>query len=112
MLRQFRVSAERMAGHPDELFWRDIGVLEHRIAGSEGAAGDAFKRVLRIVGTLPDSPIKSWNRLIIEVHAKTLCGQATPERRLPAAVLSLHRQACHVADGSELLLAYRRFSPY
>jgi hypothetical protein len=112
MLRQFRVSAERMAGHPDELFWLDIGVLEHRIAGSEAAAGDTFKRGLRIVAILPDSPIKSWNRLVIEVHAKTLCGQAAPERRLPAAVLNLNRQAFLVANGSGLLLAYRRVSPY
>lgn len=112
ILRQLRARAEHVAGHPGELIWRDIGVVEHRIAGRQGAARDAFARSLRIGANLPDSPINSWNRLIVEVHAATLCGQVAPERALPAAVLSLQRQACLVADGCDPLLAYRRVSPY
>lgn len=112
MLRQLRGRAEHLVGHPGELLWRDIGVLEHRIAGKQVAARDAFAHALRISATLADSPINCWNRLVIEVHAATLCGQAAPERTLPATVLDLHRQARLVADDPGLLLAYRRVSPY
>ena len=112
MLNQLRARAEHMAGHPGELLWRDIGVLEQRIAGRHVAARDAFARGLRIVSTLPDSPINSWNRLVIEVHAETICGQPAPERVLPAAVLRLHRQAYAGADHLGFLKACRLVSPY
>jgi hypothetical protein len=112
MLRTLRVRAETLTGHPGELLWRDIGVLEQRIANRQRAARDAFARGLHIVATLPDSPIKSWNWLVIEIHAETLCGQPTSERALPAAALRLHRQASVVADNCGRLLAFRRVSPY
>jgi hypothetical protein len=112
MLRQLRARAVHVAGHPGELLWRDIGLLEHRISGRHGAAREAFARSLHISATLPDSPINSWNRLVIEVHAATICGQAAPERVMPAVVLSLHRHACLLADGGNPLLAYRRVGPY
>lgn len=112
MLRQLRARAEHVEGHPGELIWRDIGVMENRIAGRQGAARDAFAHSLCINGTLPDSPINSWNRLVIDVHAATLCGLSAPERAFPAAVLRLHRQARLVGDSGDTLLAFRRISPY
>jgi hypothetical protein len=112
MLRQLRARGEQVAGHPGELLWRDIGLLEHRIAGRQGAAREAVARSLHINGTLPDSPINNWNRLVIQVHAAILCGQAAPERALVPAVLRLQRQACLMADECDPLLAYRRVSPY
>lgn len=112
MLRQLRARGEQVASHPGELLWRDIGLLEHRIAGRQRAAREAFARSLQIGGTLPDSPINNWNRLVIQVHAAILCRQAAPERALVPAVLRLQRQACLMADECDPLLAYRRVSPY
>ncbi|WP_157817487.1 hypothetical protein [Candidatus Thiodictyon syntrophicum] len=112
LLRILRARADGLVGHPGELVWRDIGVLEWQAGGRQRAACDAFTRSLKISAALPDSPVNLWNRLVIEVHRAQRCGQTPPVRRLPAAVLRLDEQARRMVEDTDPVQGYRRISPY
>jgi len=112
LLRVLRDRADDLVGHPGELVWRDIGVLERQVGGRHTAACDAFTRSLKISAVLPDSPVNLWNRLVIEVHRAQLCGQTAPVRSFPAAVLRLDEQAHRIVEDTDPVRGYRRISPY
>lgn len=112
LLRVLRARANGLVGHPGELVWRDIGVLEWQVGGRQTAARAAFTRSLEISAALPESPVNIWNRLVIEVHRAQLCGQTAPVRRLPTVVLRLDEQARRMVEDTDPVQGYRRISPY
>jgi len=111
MLGKLRQRADGLDGHPAELIWRDIGVLEHRI-GRRQRVRDALDRALTISTTLPNSPVKVWNRLVLDLHRSDLCGQAASEPAVPESVLRLRKQAQRMLKDKGQLMAFRQVSPY
>jgi len=69
-------------------------------------------RALTISTTLPNSPVKVWNRLVLDLHRSDLCGQAASEPAVPESVLRLRKQAQRMLKDKGQLMAFRQVSPY
>lgn len=112
LLPILRSRAEEVDGHPGELLWRDLGLLEQRITGRFRSVRLAFERSVCISDALPNSPINRWNRWVMEIHRAELCGSTAPARELPKAAERLDDRAQAGVSKIGLLNAYRRASPY
>lgn len=112
LLAALRARAATVAGHPGELLWRDLGVLERRVGGGLAAARAALAEALALSADLPASPINAWNRRVIEVHQAALGGRPEPAGALPAAALHLAERAGALAARMDVVTAWRQVSPY
>jgi hypothetical protein len=65
LLPILRSRADGVDGHPGELLWRDLGLLEQRIGGRLRSARLAFERSVRISDALPKSPVNVWNQWVM-----------------------------------------------
>ena len=112
LLSVLRSRADAVHGHPGELLWRDLGLLEQQISGRLQSVRLAFERSVRISVALPKSPINRWNRWVMEIHRAELCGSTLQTIALSKAGDRLDSRARAGVDESGLLQAYRRASPY
>lgn len=114
ILAVLRDRAETVTGHPGELLWRDMAVLERRLGGGISAARKAFAQGLAISSRLPESPVNAWNRHVIEVHEAALCDGLAPVALLPTAAQRLVARALDLAEADRFgsVMAFRRISPY
>ncbi|NEX16770.1 MAG: hypothetical protein C1943_09110 [Halochromatium sp.] len=112
MLSVLRDRAESVSGHPGELLWRDVAVLEQRVGSGMAVARKAFAQALAISSRLPESPVNAWNRRVIEVHQAALCAGSEPSVLLPTAAQRLAARALDLADQFGSVMAFRRISPY
>jgi hypothetical protein len=112
MLPILRARAAECAGHPGDLIWRDVGVLEHLVGRGQKAGTECFLRSLEISQGLPASPVNEWNRHVAEMHLSELCGRAIPDRSLPTAAERLSQQVRRMTERVGALHAYRIVSPY
>jgi hypothetical protein len=112
MLSVVRDRADPVTGHPGELLWRDVAVLERSVGNGQAAARKAFNRGLAISSGLPDSPVNAWNRRVIEIHSAALCDGPAGDGALPVAAQHLAALAVGLADGLGVVAAFRRITPY
>lgn len=111
MLTMLRKRAPSYAGHPGDLIWRDLGVLEQHF-GSKKASRECLLRSMEINQTLPSSPANLWNRHVIDVHISELDSTHSCNMALPAPVLALQEIVKGFSSHHGLMRAYRIVSPY
>jgi hypothetical protein len=112
LLSILRAESMKYFAHPGDLIWRDIGVLEHCCGKRRSVAAECFERSLAISEGLPECPANLWNQHMAEIHASQLAGSPYRDRRLPAAAEWLREKAVGLNEKMDLILAYRRASPY
>jgi tetratricopeptide (TPR) repeat protein len=112
LLSLVRTGSTAWSGHPGDLIWRDIGVLEHACGHRRGIVAECFERSLAISDTLAKCPAHEWIRFTTEIHATHLIGWSHPRRQLPRNAELLREKALQLYDQMDLLQAYRTVSPY
>lgn len=112
LLSILRTESTPHSGHPSDLIWRDIGVLEHYCGKRRSIVTECFDASLAISDGLPECPANLWNRHVAEIHANRMADSPYPHRRLPAAAEQLRKRAVGLHKHMDLIQAYRQASPY
>ncbi|MCU0834675.1 MAG: DUF3800 domain-containing protein [Chromatiaceae bacterium] len=113
MLGLLRDRLPGYSGHPGDLVWRDVGVLEHAFGRGKKAGMECMERSLTITRALPVSPANAWVRYVTEVHRAAIGGSGMPaSASLPDEAMVLLRKAQVLAAAGGALRAYRKVSPY
>lgn len=113
MLGLLRDRLHDCSGHPGDLVWRDVGVLEHSFGRGKKAGMECMDRSLAITRALPVSPANAWVRYVTEVHRAAIGGSGMPaSASLPDEAVPLLRKAQVLAEEVGALRAYRKVSPY
>jgi hypothetical protein len=112
LLRPLRAGGNGCTGHPGELIWRELGVLEHCAGHGEKAARDCLQRSLDISDSLPVSPANIWNRHVAAIHMDELTTDKTPKIALPHPCQSLNDAALRIEATLGRLRAFRAVSAY
>lgn len=112
LVRPLRARGEDCMGHPGELVWRELGVLEHRVGRGGKAARACLLRSLQISDDLPVSPANIWTRHVTAIHLDELTSGKTPKIALPEPCWSLNNAARREEPKIGRLRAFRAVSPY
>jgi hypothetical protein len=99
-------------GHPQDLIWRDVGVLEYCVGDGKKAAIKCMRSCLAATKGLASGPVASWIRLLADIHMETFTGRNGFVAELPSAASALQSQAEELARSTDRLLAYRMVSPF
>lgn len=113
MLPLLRQRSLNCSGHPGDLIWRDMGILEMYIGRGKKVAIGQIKRSLGITRNLPPSPANAWIRHVTEVHLAevSLAGKVADEAP-PKEAAALVQKIQALAGEIGTLRAYRAVSPY
>lgn len=112
LLSALRAVSLSSSGHPNDLIWRDIGVLEHYCGKRKSAVAECLERSLAISDSLPQCPAHIWNRYVAEMHSSCLVGRYYPRRQFPSGAERLRENAIDLQEEMEPIRAHRRASPY
>ncbi len=112
MLRPLRERSAKCSGHPGDLVWRDMGVLEWHLGSGKKAALECLERSLGISRALPRSPANAWIRHMTEVHLVEISAGKVTDCICPDSAATLLKNVRALTMEVGLLRAYRAVSPY
>ena len=113
LLPLLRERVANISGHPADLVFRDIAILEFYIGRGRKAAVRRLKNSLEITNALPLSPVNSWLAYVTREHLKEMGSNIQTEAVYPPK--SVEKLRCMVdglAPKIGFLRACRRVSPY
>lgn len=114
MLPLLRQRVQNISGHPADLIWRDMGVIELHLGRGKKVAIRRLKQSVEITRSLPSSPVKSWIYHVTKMHLAEIAAEVSvnDEILLEEGAALLLNQVNRLAQQIGLLRAYRKVSPY